>query len=306
MNMAAAGFQPRSRCPLCRSGDIENHLVLDGIRIAKCGECDFIFSRDALPPTAIDQFYIDGYHDQRHMDGQRVNARINCELLRAFCPDLTGKSLLDVGSGFGFFLDAIRDSGARRLAGVELSQAQRGYAIDALKLETFADLGDLAVGDQFDIVTLFEVIEHIPAPAEFIQTLCAHLKPGGSLVVGTDNFLSDAVNVLGENFPKWIPHEHVSFFAPATLRRTLESSGLRYSGARSFTPWELLLRGQLFRATWGRLGGKTYSYNAEHGVDSARGFRFFALRMAANRAWFKLTNRNNLDGEMMYAHMVKS
>ncbi|MGG6499494.1 UNVERIFIED_CONTAM: class I SAM-dependent methyltransferase, partial [Bacteroidetes bacterium 56_B9] len=75
------------------------------------------------------------------------------------------------------------------------------------------------------VITLFEVIEHIPAPREFIQKLCKHLKAGGSLVVGTDNFVSNVVNVLGDRFPKWIPHEHVSFFTPETLRRTLEDAG---------------------------------------------------------------------------------
>jgi SAM-dependent methyltransferase len=241
------------------------------------------------------------------MDGQRVNASINVELLRNFCPDLSGKSLLDVGSGYGFFLDKLRNSGARRTAGVELSQAQRKYSVDELRLETHGQLDELSKDDQFDVITIFEVIEHIPTPHEFIQDVCEHLKPGGSLIVGTDNFVSDVVTALGERFPKWIPHEHVSFFTPKTLREMLTKTGkLTFSGARSSTPWELLLRKLIFRATSGRKGGKSYSYQAERNSDSTRGFRFFTLRLAANRLWFKLTNRQDLDGEMMYIHLIKS
>jgi 2-polyprenyl-3-methyl-5-hydroxy-6-metoxy-1,4-benzoquinol methylase len=307
MDKAVAEFRSRDRCPLCQSGNLNDHLVFDGIRTAKCAACGFMFSRDMLAPAEIDQFYIDGYHDRRHMDGQRVNASINIELLRSFRPDLSGKSLLDVGSGYGFFLDSLRNSGAQRITGIELSQAQRKYSVDELRIETHGQLDELSSSDQFDVITIFEVIEHIPTPYEFIQKVCEHLKVGGSLIVGTDNFASDVVTVLGAGFPKWIPHEHVSFFTPVTLKETLAKSGkLKFSGARSFTPWELLLRKLLFQATSGRKGGKTYSYQAERNTDSNRGYRYFALRLAANRSWFKFTHRSDLDGEMMYIHVIKS
>lgn len=307
MNMRAREFQARNHCPLCRSAELKDHLVLDGIRTATCVACGFTFSRDTLQFTAIDQFYIDGYHDRRHMDGQRVNATINIELLRHFRPDIAGKAVLDIGSGYGYLLDKARDSGASRTAGVELSHAQRNHSAKELRLETLGQMDDLAAKDQFDIITVFEVIEHIPEPFEFIQRAIQHLKVGGSLIVGTDNFASDVVNVLGSQFPKWIPHEHVSFFTPQTLRQTLERSGsLRLADVRSYTGWELLLRRLLFRATSGRKGGKTYSYEAESRTDTGRGYRFFALRLAANRSWFKLSSKPNLDGAMMYIHMVKT
>ena len=309
MDKAVAEFHPRDRCPLCQSDNLNSHLVLDGIRTASCASCEFMFTQDTLPLADIDQFYIDGYHDRRHMDGQRVNARINVELLRHFCPDLSGKSLLDVGSGYGFFLDRLRHASAKRLAGIELSQAQRKYAVEELRLETLGQLDDLTGNDQFDVITIFEVIEHIPTPPEFIQKVCQHLKVGGSLIVGTDNFTSDVVKVLGEGFPKWIPHEHVSFFTPATLEEMLAKAGpLKFSGARSFTPWELKLRQLIHRATSGRKGGKRYSHQAERNADAdhTRGYRFFALRLAANHWWFRLASKPNLDGEMMYVHMIKS
>jgi 2-polyprenyl-3-methyl-5-hydroxy-6-metoxy-1,4-benzoquinol methylase len=265
-----------------------------------------MFSRDVLAPEAIDQFYVDGYHDQRHMDGQRVNANINVELIRSLSIDLEGKSVLDVGSGYGFFLDKLRRSKAARLAGVELSRAQRTHSVDTLRLETFGQFHELSDEDQFDIITIFEVIEHIPEPLQFIQGVCRHLKKGGSLVVGTDNFTSEVVNVLAERFPKWIPHEHVSFFTPSSLKAMLlRCDGLTFNAARSFTPWELLLRKLVFQATSGRKGGKSYSYQAERSGHGNAGYRFFPLRLAANRSWFKLSQRADLNGEMMYIRMMK-
>ena len=306
MDMTLAGFRARTRCPLCQSERLNDRMVLDGIRVSCCAACGFMFSRDTLAPAAIDKFYIDGYAGRRQMDGQRVNADVNVELLRGFCPDLSEKSLLDIGSGYGFFLDKLRNSGAQRIAGVEISQIERNYSVETLCLDTLAGLDDLSGDDQFDIITLFEVIEHIPAPDEFIETVCKHLKPGGSLVVGTDNFTCDAVKVLGEGFPKWIPHEHVSFFGPDTLQGVLLKSGqLTLAGTQSFTPWELILRKLLYRASGGRRGGKSYSYAAETSSGDGRAYRLFALRLAINRLWFKLMRQSNLHGEMMYIHLVK-
>jgi 2-polyprenyl-3-methyl-5-hydroxy-6-metoxy-1,4-benzoquinol methylase len=307
MHHSIAEFRPRDRCPLCNASELADFLILDGLRIARCTLCDFMFSRDVLAPEAIDQFYVDGYNDQRHMDGQRVNASINVELLRSLQIDVAEKSLLDVGSGYGFFLDKLRWSKAARLAGVELSSAQRSYSDRVLRLQTFGQLEQLTGQDQFDIITAFEVIEHIPEPLQFIRAVCGHLKPGGSLVIGTDNFTSNVVTVMSESFPKWIPHEHVSFFSPGPLKTMLlRCNGLTFNAARSFTPWELLLQKLAFQATSGRKGGKSYCYQAERDVHSQAGYRLFQLRHAANRSWFKLTQRPDLNGEMMYIHMVKA
>jgi SAM-dependent methyltransferase len=304
MNVIARQFHAKDNCPLCHSRDLDDRLTLDGIRIASCKACSFMFSRETMQAVEIDQFYIDGYHDQRHMDGQRVNATININVLRRFCPDLSGRSLLDIGSGYGFLLDRAR--GCASVAGVELSRAQRDYSTQTLRLTTYDNLDELTANNRFDVITLFEVIEHIPEPREFILRICDYLKPGGSLIIGTDNFSADVVKVLGRQFPKWIPHEHVSFFTGPTLTTMLEGLGpLKLAGARSFTPWELQARKLLFRATSGRKGGMTYHYETARNVDKTGGYRFFSLRMAVNRLWFALTSRSNTEGEMMYIHTVK-
>jgi 2-polyprenyl-3-methyl-5-hydroxy-6-metoxy-1,4-benzoquinol methylase len=307
MHAPVRNFNARPQCPVCRSAETADHLVFDGIRTATCTACGFMFTRDIQSSSDIDHLYVKGYHDKRHMDGQRVNATITADLVHRFVPDLAGKSLLDIGSGYGYLLHALRHGGARQLTGVELSQAQRSYAADDLGLDIRDRLEDLAPADRFDVITLFEVIEHIPDPCEFIAQACEHLQVGGSLIIGTDNFDCDVVRVLGDKFPKWIPHEHVSLFTPASLRSVFDRvGGLRVVGVYSYTPWELLLRKWLFRATAGSKGGKSYIYRDESDPQSTRSFRFFALRLAANKLWFKLSGRGHLDGEMMYIHAIKS
>ena len=58
----------------------------------------------------------------------------------------------------------------------------------------------------FDLVTAFEVIEHVAYPRTFVEELEEYVKPGGQLLIMTDNFESKVVKDLGElAFPKWIP-----------------------------------------------------------------------------------------------------
>lgn len=300
-------FHDRNKCPLCTSDDLGDYLTLGNIRIAICRTCEFIFSRDIRLASEIDQFYIDGYHDQRHLDGQRVNATINIRILRLFCPNLVERSLLDIGSGYGFLLGKTCNYGITHAVGVELSNAQRAYSIEKLKIQTFNTIDDLAADAQFDIVTAFEVIEHIPEPRDFIQRASRQLKTGGSLIIGTDNFASRVVNTLGGQFPKWIPHEHVSHFTAETLKKMLEADGtLKYVDCLSFTPWELRLRQLVFQLTSGRKGGKFYNIQYEPNIaDRSKGYRFFLFRLILNRIWFNLTTRKNLEGELMFIHMIK-
>ena len=308
MTAAVPVFLARSCCPVCSSPEIKDHFAFDGLRTAICRACDFMFTRDIMAADALRDSYAEGYADQGHLDGQRVNATVNLKALRSFVPDLTGKSILDIGSGFGFFLAQARSSGASRVLGVELSIAERKYAGEALSVETQAGLDAIPADAKFDIITLFEVIEHVPEPGLFLKEARKYLKPGGSLVVGTDNFESAVVRILGRGFPKWIPNEHISLFTPATLAAVIEQTGdMKIAGVRSYTPWELVVRQIAYQMSGGRKGASTFSLAAAMNYSAqGRAYRFFKFRLAMNKIWFKSTSRKNSDGEIMYFHAVRS
>ena len=71
-------------------------------------------------------------------------------------------------------------------------------------------------------MTAFEVIEHTLNPVEFIREMTQYVKPGGRLLIMTDNFCSRRAQSLGAGFPKWIPHVHISHFSPVTLKSAIE------------------------------------------------------------------------------------
>lgn len=109
--------------------------------------------------------------------------------LRRFSAFRQGTSLLDIGCGTGEFLNEVGKRGAE-CWGVDSDSVDIGIAreafglknIFAMKFEDFFEKTDLP---KFDIVTFFEVLEHLDNPREFVLNVRRILKPGGSIVMST-------------------------------------------------------------------------------------------------------------------------
>lgn len=270
----------------------------------RCNDCGFLQTARILSPEMIDAFYTAGYDGERPCQGQEVNADINLVAMRQLgLTERSGQTLLDIGCGYGFFLQRMRDLVGADAAGVELSEAQRSYAREVLKLTVSHDPNALPerYRDGVDLMVCFEVIEHIAYPVDFLREYARRLRPGGILVVATDNFLSLPVRAMGNAFPKWIPHQHISLFDPATLENTISQTGLlEVSDRISVTPWELLLRAMVYRASFRRVGGRRFDLDSELWTEHSRPFPAFRARRALNRFWFQLASRLDLRGEMMF------
>jgi len=81
----------------------------------------------------------------------------------------------------------------------------------------------------FDIISLFEVIEHITTPIPFLKEISRILKPSGCLVLTTGNIRSISAILLRERWEyyKFTEHGgHISFFSASTIRNTGEKSNL--------------------------------------------------------------------------------
>ncbi len=133
--------------------------------------------------------------------------------------------MLDIGCAYGFFLQE-----ARRyfdVYGVEIAaEAAEHCRSKALDVRTgIADANAFASLGELDVVTLFDVIEHLPAPAETLALSHRHIKPGGILVLTTGDFGSFFARLFG---PKWrlmTPPQHLWFFTRDSIARLAERLG---------------------------------------------------------------------------------
>jgi 2-polyprenyl-6-hydroxyphenyl methylase / 3-demethylubiquinone-9 3-methyltransferase len=204
----------------------------------------------------------------------RVQALAEAHFHRPPGAGLAGLRVLDVGCGAGLLCEPLAragatvtgiDAAARSIAIGRDHAAEGGLAIDYRH-------GDpsqaLAPGEQFDVLLLLEVVEHVQDVPAFVQSALAHLAPGGLVVASTINrswrsFL--LAIVAAEYLLRLLPrgtHRWAQFVTPAELARAMAAGGLcqqSLNGLR-YTP-------VLHRAHWCQ--STAVNYLASYTVDPA-------------------------------------
>jgi SAM-dependent methyltransferase len=200
-----------------------------------------VYSQRYADPDAI---YADGYYsdaspfgiDVRHPRFQAFLREVNerrADLLTSIL-GATG-SLLDVGCGTGDFMAAMRDRGWTVL-GVdpiaESGEIARSRGLD-VRTAMLADAG-VAQGE-WDVVSAFHVLEHVPDAAAFLRELAAWARPGGHVLVESPNWNSHLRRTAGDRYVHLRPLEHVVHLEPRTLRLAFERAGLEPVAIRTPT-----------------------------------------------------------------------
>lgn len=153
--------------------------------------------------------------------------------------DLPGRSLLDVGCGLGIFLAMARDAGWD-VAGVDTSEyavreARQRFNIPMTRTDTLADAG-LPAG-AFDVITLWDSLEHFRDPIAQMREVFRLLKPGGVVLIDTPNAESllravadlcyhASFGLFTYPVEKLYHRFHLFYFTPLALRRLLERAHL--------------------------------------------------------------------------------
>ena len=217
-------------CAICGSHGLQPDRATDYITdtpftVRRCTKCGF-GRTEPLPPS-MDAFYPAGY---RQYSGLTLAM---LRLLYAWRVKGWSRRLgrpgraLEIGCGDGWMLAALRDRGWSVL-GNERSLAGARSAAAINHVSTFVGSVDaLRPATRFDLVILFQVLEHLAEPLSTLRHGAALLEPGGTMVVAVPNFASWQSRAFG---PSWfhldVPR-HVSHFSPTALRLAVEQMGLR-------------------------------------------------------------------------------
>jgi SAM-dependent methyltransferase len=181
-------------------------------------------------------FYADG-NEEYYLDSSAfVAAREKLAFVARWAA--AGESLLDIGSGFGHFLSVVGDR--YKAAGIEVSRPAVEWAARQFGANSrVADIYNLPIGCEaaYDVVTMWDVIEHLECPRRALQIVRRILTPAGILVLSTPDAGSVAARVMGRRWHYLDPLQHIHLFSRANLARILRDEGFTVLGTTAFGRW---------------------------------------------------------------------
>jgi SAM-dependent methyltransferase len=224
-------------CPVCGSArSAPLFTSRNGYPILRCGDCGLTFTDDrrAPPPAELYPHFdqSDSVGLKMVRSGLSLFLRHREAMIRSIKP--TGR-LLDFGCGNGAFAGWMSLSGYE-VVGLEpfsLGQSVTKDRLTLMQAPLEAVEGELG---EFDVITLWHVLEHLKQPDRLLARLAERLRPGGVILVSVPNFRSWQRDLFNGGWFHIDPPRHLIHFDPETLRATLLRAGLEQVGERRFLP----------------------------------------------------------------------
>ncbi len=223
-------------CNLCGSDDRLPHCPENGLGLVKCQNCGLIY---VSPRPAAEELYalygetyfhnnesgVVGYTD--YLKDERNIRKTSQRRLRHIEKFAQPGRMIDVGCAAGFFASEAQKRGWQ-VEGLDVSS----FAVDYTRATVGIDAhhGSLTEVDlpesAYDLVTMYDVIEHVPDPKAYVQRVAELLRPGGIFELATPDVGSFPARLTGK---RWIGYklseEHVYYFSIKTLTRMLDEAG---------------------------------------------------------------------------------
>jgi 2-polyprenyl-3-methyl-5-hydroxy-6-metoxy-1,4-benzoquinol methylase len=249
-------------CLMCGGGQHRVVFTELGIDILRCKSCAHVFSSFRADPH-YSGFWGGEVAPGVHHYWSKARARMHRDFFKRFIEGRAGR-LLDMGSGLGFFLKAMAAYQDWDAYGCEISPAAVKHAREHLGLENVIcsplQDADLPHGS-FDIITLWDVLDHIPRPDPLLSHAHALLKSGGILFIRTPNVATQLLRarvmkaVAGVQPEKGYLQgaDHPHHYSMRSIRALLNRNGfadvafihLHPIGSVSGTGWKPMLVGPL-------------------------------------------------------------
>jgi SAM-dependent methyltransferase len=211
-------------------------------RLVCCRNCGLIYQNPQPTREELPQFYPDEYalYQTDTTGGSRVAELSQQHAMSRRCQRVlrhvpTPGVVVDVGCATGQFLQAMVQQGWQAV-GVELSEYAADHARNAgLDVHTGTLEEASLPASQFDLVTLWDVFEHVLDPQETLAEIGRVLKPGGFVVIHTPNPTCLEARLFGSNWIGWERPRHLHLYTPDVLRAYLQDAGFELVSIESFS-----------------------------------------------------------------------
>jgi len=200
-------------------------------QLVKCKECSFVFMKRIPTRTDLIDFYQNDYSRTEFFSSITIT-RYN-ELLDNFEKYRKTNKILDVGAGNGFFLEIAKARGWD-VYGTELTEQAVGVCSSKGISMKQGCLDEINFEEEsFDVITSFEVIEHITNPKTIVAEMYRILRKGGKCYITTPNFNSLLRYRLKENYDVIEYPNHLGYFTKKTLNKLFSEEGFSIKHIKS-------------------------------------------------------------------------
>ena len=226
-------------CVACGASQSTHQFDKSGFAYAQCNDCHTLFQNPRPSIAAFEAFY-------RQSESSRYWAEVffpavaeirrdkifrpRVERLAGLCAEhgINVRRLIDVGAGYGIFLDEWRHRFPKtEVLAVEPSTSlakecrSKGFSVVEDIVENVAGHDDSA-----DLVTCFEVLEHVYDPLGFVTVLAGLARRGGYVFVSTLGIDGFDLQVLWDKSGQISPPHHINFLSVQGFERLFERAGL--------------------------------------------------------------------------------
>ena len=222
------------QCPVCTGGKTKHLYNIQGFNIVRCCLCTMVYVNPRLRNEEVYDIYRKDYFTNKEHGYENYDLTDHLRdktFQRWYCdiePNLllnTGIAL-DVGCASGSFLRLLSQKGWD-VKGIELDQdmfdnvKRQGFDVSNTPLEHYNS------STKFQLITLFDVIEHLPYLNKDLEKLSGLLDSNGSIVLVTPNIKSMQRSLFGNKWFQFKPGEHIYYFSPKTLEQVFKPYNLK-------------------------------------------------------------------------------
>ncbi|KAA6438799.1 class I SAM-dependent methyltransferase [Dyadobacter flavalbus] len=229
-------------CPVCSKSSFSNYLNVEDYTVShkeftiqQCNSCYFLLTNPRPSEEDIGQYYQSNDYISHHDDGKNVMNKVYTSVRNytikekvKLINELSGSkgALLDIGCGTGAFLQAVKTDGWN-IAGTEPDQEARTIANEKAAGRIYSDIYNSSLeNQQFDIITLWHVLEHVHKLNETINWLSLHLKENGKIIIAVPNPQSYDALKYGRFWAAYDVPRHLYHFTKASMQKLLQKHNL--------------------------------------------------------------------------------
>jgi len=221
-------------CPICGSEINKFFYKKNGHNIYNCQDCEagFVWPTPNNSADIYEASYYQGGlgagQDKFGYTDYEADKKAMRETFIIYLDKISkltaGRKIFDVGAATGCFLDLARQMGWQT-SGIEISE----YAAKAAHAKGhqifLGNLENLEIKEKYDVVTMWDVLEHLVDPKRYLKSVSDILNQEGLLAINTINKSSCWARFWGKNWHAILPPEHLFYYSVKSLEILLEASG---------------------------------------------------------------------------------